>query len=154
MPPALDGPISASETIVVQGAGFGSDAQLLIGGAVGSGDLGYLDCDHCGGATECGSGCNAGPVQSSGGSSNQVLMPVAAVSPGIFSQDGNGYGQAYILNKDGTLSMPSNPAAPGDQITIFATGVGPVPVTQGNAVTQFSVTVWIEGTQPAMSRRR
>jgi uncharacterized protein (TIGR03437 family) len=84
-------------------------------------------------------------VQSGGASSNQVLMSVAGASPGIFSQDGSGYGQAHILNKDGTLNTPSNPAAPGDQITIFATGVGPVSVTQGNAVTQSPVTVWIEG---------
>jgi uncharacterized protein (TIGR03437 family) len=83
-------------------------------------------------------------VQSGGASSNQVLIPVSATSPGIFSQDGSGYGQGYILNKDGTLNTPSNPAAPGDPITIYATGVGPVSFTQGYAMTQFPVNVFVE----------
>lgn len=84
-------------------------------------------------------------VQSGGASSNQVLIAVAAASPGIFSQDGSGYGQGYILNKDGTLNTPANPAAPGDPITIYATGVGPVSFTQGYAMTQFPVNVFVEG---------
>ena len=141
----LDGPISVGETIVVQGAGFGSDAQLLIGGVVvpavsltSTSITAAVPQSVALGAAEV-------QVQSSGTRSNQVLMSVTGASPAIFSQDGSGYGQAYILNKDGTLNMSSNPAAPGDQITIFATGVGPVSVTQGNAVTQFPVTVFIEG---------
>src|ERR1019366_4039792 len=83
-------------------------------------------------------------VVSGGAASNDVVMPVGAASPGIFSQDGSGYGQGYILNKDGTLNTPSNPAAPGDPITIFATGVGPVSFTQGYAMTQFPVNVFVE----------
>ena len=84
-------------------------------------------------------------VESGGATSNQVLIPVSATSPGIFSQNGSGYGQGYILNKDGTLNTPSNPASPGDPITIFATGVGPVSFTQGYAVTQYLVNVFIDG---------
>ena len=30
----------------------------------------------------------------------------------------------YILNNDGTLNWPSNPAATGSAITIFAAGAG------------------------------
>jgi uncharacterized protein (TIGR03437 family) len=82
-------------------------------------------------------------VQSGGGTSNVVKVPVASASPGIFSANGSGYGQGYILNKDGTLNTPSNPASPGDQITIYATGVGPVSVTQGYATTQSPVNVLI-----------
>ncbi len=84
-------------------------------------------------------------VQLGGASSNQVLIPVGVTSPGIFSQNGGGSGQGYILNKDGTLNTPPNPAAPGDPITIFATGVGPVSSTQGYAVTEFPVNVFIDG---------
>jgi uncharacterized protein (TIGR03437 family) len=72
-------------------------------------------------------------------------MPVAVTSPGIFSADGTGYGQGYILNKDGTLNTGANPAAPGDMITIMATGVGPVSFTDGYAVTEFPVNVFIDG---------
>jgi uncharacterized protein (TIGR03437 family) len=35
--------------------------------------------------------------------------------------------------------------APGDPVTIYATGVGPVSFAQGYAVTQFPVNVFIEG---------
>ena len=72
-------------------------------------------------------------------------MPAAVASPGIFSADGTGFGQGYILNKDGKLNTPANPAAPGDMITIMATGVGPVSFTEGYAVTEFPVNVFING---------
>ncbi len=55
------------------------------------------------------------------------------------------YGQGYILNKDGKLNTPANPAAPGDRNTIFATGVGPVSFTQCCAVAQYPVNVFIDG---------
>jgi len=84
-------------------------------------------------------------VQSGGAASNPVLLNVAITSPGLFSADGSGFGQGYILNKDGTLNSPANPAAPGDKITIYATGVGPVSFTDGYAVTQFWADVYIDG---------
>jgi len=128
----------------VQGAGCGSNAQLLIGVAAvpaisitATAITAVVPANVSAGAVEF-------QVQSGGASSNQVLIPVSATSPGIFSQNGLGYGQGYILNKDGTLNTPSNPAAPGDPITIFATGVGPVSFTQGYAVTQFPVNVFID----------
>jgi uncharacterized protein (TIGR03437 family) len=145
----LDGPISAGEAIVVQGAGFGSGAQLLIGGA----DVPAISMTSTAITAvvpqSVALGANPGAVdvqvESGGASSNQVLIQVAATSPGIFSQDGSGFGQGYILNKDGTLNTPANPAAPGDPITIYATGVGPVSFTQGYAMTQFPVNVFVEG---------
>lgn len=140
----LDGPISAGETIVVKGAGFGSDARLSIGGeavaplSIAPGAIAAtVPADIAVAAA-------AVQVQSGGATSNQVLAPVAVTSPGIFSADGTGYGQGYILNKDGTLNTPANPAAPGDRITIYATGVGPVSFTQGYAVTEFPVNVFME----------
>ena len=90
-------------------------------------------------------GAAAVEVQSGGASTNQVLMPVAVASPGLFSADGTGGGQGYILNKNGTLNTPANPAAPGDRITIMATGVGPVSFTDGYAVTEFPANVFIDG---------
>ncbi len=140
----VDGPVSAGETIVVRGAGFGSEAQLLIGGAVvppismdGTEIIAIVPSNVPSGAAEV-------VVQSGGSASNQVLVPVTTTSPGIFSASGTGYGQGYILNDDGTLNTPSNPAAPGDRITIYATGVGPVSFTDGYAVTQFPVNVFID----------
>jgi len=141
----LDGPISAGETIVVQGAGLGSSAQLFINGAAVPAISVTAITITAVVPQNIPIGAAEFQVQSSGASSNQVQIPVGVTSPGIFSQNSSGYGQGYILNKDGTLNTPSNPAAPGDPITIYATGVGPVSFTDGYAVTQFPVNVFIDG---------
>jgi uncharacterized protein (TIGR03437 family) len=141
----IDGPISAGETIFVGGAGFGSDAQLVIGGSV----VPAISMTSTQITAIVPPGVPMGAavvtVQSGGSASNPVVVPVTATAPGLFSANGNGYGQAYILNKDGTLNTPSNPAAPGDKITIYATGVGPVSFNGGYAVTQFPSNLFIDG---------
>lgn len=140
----LDGPISTGETIVVNGTGFGSDTQLSIGGVTVSPlsvNAGTITAVVPGGLPDAAADIF---VQSGGAATNHVLMPVAVTSPGIFSQSGTGYGQGYILNKDGTLNSPSNPAAAGDTITIFATGVGPMTFTQCCAATDYPVNVYID----------
>src|SRR5205823_13993675 len=40
----------------------------------------------------------------------------------------------WILNSDGTLNSPTNPAAPGSAITIFMAGEGQYTLTDGYAV--------------------
>jgi uncharacterized protein (TIGR03437 family) len=72
-------------------------------------------------------------------------MPSAPVSPAIYSADGTGAGQGYILNADGTLNSHSNPATAGDPITIFATGVGEISTVNGYAVTALLVSAFING---------
>jgi uncharacterized protein (TIGR03437 family) len=141
----IDGTISAGETIVVRGAGFGPDAQLLIGGAV----IPAISIDATDIAATVPSNLPNGPVevvvQSGGAASNQVLVPVIPTSPGIFSLNGTGFGVGYILNQDGTLNNLTNPAATGDKITIYATGVGPVSFVGPYAVTQYAPNVSIDG---------
>ncbi len=63
-------------------------------------------------------------VQSAGVLSNPVWFVVAPTSPGIYTVDGSGTGQALALNQDGTPNSPSNPAAVGSTITFYATGAG------------------------------
>lgn len=141
----VDGPISAGETIVVNGAGFDSNALLSIGGIVVS----PVSISPAAITATVPPGLPAAAarveVQSGGATTNSVLMPVGVTSPGIFSQSGTGYGQGYILNQNGTLNSPSNPAAPGDRITVFATGVGPLTFTQCCAVAEYPVNVFIDG---------
>lgn len=141
----VDGPLSPGETIVVNGAGFGSAAQLTIAGAPVAPISITPTTITATVPANLPAAAAAVAVQSGGATTNPVLMPVAMTSPGIFSQNGSGYGQGYILNKDGTLNSPSNPAAPGDPITIFATGVGPLTFTQCCAVTESPVNVFIDG---------
>jgi uncharacterized protein (TIGR03437 family) len=141
----VDGTISPGETILVQGAGFGSDAQLLMAGvAVPVISIAPTKIIATFPSTFQGTYAFV-EVHSGGAVSNQLLVSVVPVSAGLFSANGLGYGQGYILNHDGTLNTPSNPAAPGDRITIYATGVGPVSFNNGYAVTQYPVAVFIDG---------
>jgi len=63
-------------------------------------------------------------VQYSAEASAPVSVPVAAASPAVFSSSGLGKGPGAILNDDGTVNSPNNPAAPGSVITLYATGLG------------------------------
>ena len=60
-----------------------------------------------------------------GGASSPVWgVPVAATVPGIFTTDSSGQGPGAILNQDNSVNTPSNPAAVGSVIQIYATGEG------------------------------
>ena len=63
-------------------------------------------------------------VEYRGVRSDAVTTPVLPSRPGIFTMDGAGRGQGAILNEDGTINSPSNPAQTGSIITIFGTGGG------------------------------
>jgi len=91
------------------------------------------------------SGAFSVQVSTGGVVSNAVWAPAAAASPGIYSQNGSGYDQAYIVNSDGTLNSPANPAAMGSAITIFATGVGTYTLVNGYTVTALPPTIYIGG---------
>jgi uncharacterized protein (TIGR03437 family) len=59
-----------------------------------------------------------------GGQAFSILpLAIAGVAPGIFTL--NPAGQAAVLNQDGTVNSPQNPAGRGSTISIFATGFGP-----------------------------
>jgi Beta-propeller repeat/IPT/TIG domain len=88
----VDGPLSAGETIVVNGAGFGGDAQLTIGGvAISPISVTSTAITAIVPATVPAAAA-AVQVQSGGAVSNSVLMPVALTSPGMSLQSGAGYG--------------------------------------------------------------
>jgi uncharacterized protein (TIGR03437 family) len=53
-----------------------------------------------------------------------VALAVAATAPAIFTLDSTGVGPGAILNQDSSVNSPSNPAAKGSVIAIFATGAG------------------------------
>lgn len=53
-----------------------------------------------------------------------VTVPVGQVWPGLFSLDASGRGQGAILNEDGTLNSPENPAERDSIVVLFATGEG------------------------------
>jgi uncharacterized protein (TIGR03437 family) len=63
-------------------------------------------------------------VQNLNASTGQWAVPSAPSAPAIFTADNTGLGGAAVLNSDSTLNTPSNPAAQGTIIQIFATGEG------------------------------
>jgi uncharacterized protein (TIGR03437 family) len=141
----LAAPLAAGETIVVKGSGFGAGSVLTIGGET----VPAISISPTEIFASVPADLPSTPVlvqvQEGGILSNAMIMPTAITSPGVFTQDGSGAGLAYVLNGDGTLNTPSNTAKPGDRITVFATGVGPVSFTNGYAVTEFPANVFIHG---------
>jgi uncharacterized protein (TIGR03437 family) len=71
-------------------------------------------------------------VEYQGAFSAPFTVPVTTEAPGLFSYNSSGTGGAAIVNQDGSINTPSNPAAAGDTISLFGTGDGeedPIPVT-------------------------
>jgi len=139
-------PLSPGETVAALGSGFGSDAKVLLDGnpiqvlSASTNRIVGIVPD-----TAPTTGAGQVTVSSSGATSNPVTVPLAVSSPGIYSTDGTGYGQGFILNADGSQNSQSNPATPGAKITILATGVGPISQVDGFAVTQQPVAVFVDG---------
>ncbi len=142
----LAGALAPGETIAAIGSGFGADAQLLIDGVplptVSAAPTSVVAVMPDNAKT---SGAFQIQVSSGGAISNTVLVPAAPAAPGLYSVDGTGFGQGYILNSDGTMNSPANPAAPGSAITIFATGVGQLSFVGPYAVTAQPPSVFIDG---------
>ena len=63
-------------------------------------------------------------VTVNGVSSPADVEAVAVASPGIYSSDMSGTGQAAALNQDGTVNSASNPAARGSVVSFWITGAG------------------------------
>jgi uncharacterized protein (TIGR03437 family) len=58
--------------------------------------------------------------------SNSVEVPLAATAPGIFSLTQNGLGDGAILHPNYSLVNALSPAAPGEIIQVYLTGLGAV----------------------------
>jgi uncharacterized protein (TIGR03437 family) len=63
-------------------------------------------------------------VEVSGVKGQAATVPIVASSPGIFTADSSGKGQAAVLNENGSLNNSTNPAAPGSIVVIYLTGEG------------------------------
>jgi uncharacterized protein (TIGR03437 family) len=68
------------------------------------------------------------------------LFPVALgrPTPGLFTLDGTGRGQAAAVNRDGTLNGAANPAGLGSVVSLFGSGGGPTirPLDDGSVATE------------------
>ena len=55
-----------------------------------------------------------------------ATVPVLEASPAIFTLASSGRGRAVAINPSGSVNDRNNPAAPGDVITVYASGLGQV----------------------------
>jgi uncharacterized protein (TIGR03437 family) len=59
---------------------------------------------------------------------------ISSTSPGLFTINQSGSGQAAVVNQDNTINSASNPAPVGSTILLYGTGQGPVsPAVQDGA---------------------
>lgn len=63
-------------------------------------------------------------VRFRGTTSNALNPAVTTTVPGVFTANASGSGPGAILNQDGSLNGPGNPAAKGSVVVIYATGEG------------------------------
>jgi uncharacterized protein (TIGR03437 family) len=63
-------------------------------------------------------------VEYQGVLSAPLVLDVAKVAPGIFTMNKSGSGQGAILNQDGSVNGPDNPAPRGSVVSVYGTGEG------------------------------
>jgi len=59
-----------------------------------------------------------------GGQTTAQAFALAPASPGIFTVDGSGAGDGAIVHADHSLVSAANPASAGEEVVIYATGLG------------------------------
>ncbi len=138
--------LAPGEPVTALGAGFGSGARIVLDGTplptISATATSVVAVVPDSAST---SGAHTVQVSSGGALSNSIYTPAVAAAPAIYSVDGSGTGQGYILNSDGSLNSPTNPAAAGSKITIFAAGQGQYSTTNGYAITSETPAVFLDG---------
>ena len=113
-----------AKLVVIYGNGLGGVQSVLFNGV--SAPLLYATPSQAGAVVPyaiAGSSVNLA-VQSANAASAPVAVAVAATSPGIFTLDSTGRGQAAALNQDGSPNGVNAPAPAGSVISFYATGEG------------------------------
>jgi uncharacterized protein (TIGR03437 family) len=65
-------------------------------------------------------------VSVTNGGSNTVMIPVKTFAPGVFTTEYSGKTYPIALRPDGSYVSPTNPAQPGENISVYVTGLGQV----------------------------
>lgn len=68
-------------------------------------------------------------VEYQGKQALSFTLPLAQVAPGLFALNGSGSGQGAFLNGDNSINGPTNPAARGDYLVLYASGLGALTAT-------------------------
>ena len=116
--------VAPGEIISVFGAGFDTNTRLLFDGIPAP--ILYAQADQINAVVpfEVTAPTTAITLQSASQTFGQGHMDVFDAVPALFTSDGTGKGQAAVLNQDGSINSPSNPAPRGSVISVFMTGAG------------------------------
>jgi uncharacterized protein (TIGR03437 family) len=140
----LAGPIAQGEIVVIYGSGLGpsqlAQYKLDNAGKVGTELAGtrvlinntvcpliYTSSTQVAAVVPYISfnGAAAVQVEYQGRRSDMMMVNIANSSPGLFTLNSSGQGQAAAFNQDGSLNTAAMPAKPGTIVSLFATGEGP-----------------------------
>jgi uncharacterized protein (TIGR03437 family) len=72
-------------------------------------------------------------VDNNGVISPPVTLNIVVASPALFTLDGSGLGPAAVLNQDGSVNSATNAATRGSVISVYATGLGELAPSPGDA---------------------
>jgi uncharacterized protein (TIGR03437 family) len=92
---------------------------------------------------ECAAAGTATATITSSGQTATQSFALAQASPGIFTVNGSGSGDGVILHANNTLVSAANPAIAGEEVVIYAAGLGATspPFATGTAANQTNTTV-------------
>ncbi|HMC57911.1 MAG TPA: IPT/TIG domain-containing protein, partial [Candidatus Solibacter sp.] len=137
------GPVAPGELIVIYGTGLGPDqvtlsqasssgfvpanvagTSVLIDGALAP--IIYTSANQVAVVVPFVTGGSLAQlfVQYQGQSSAGFNLSVASVTPGLFTLNGAGTGQAAAVNEGGSLNGPAKPVKAGDFVSLYMTGAG------------------------------
>ena len=116
--------VAPGEIVTVFGAGFDNNTRLLFDGIPAP--VLYVQADQMNAVVpfEITAPTTAITFQSATQTFGQGRMDVFDAVPALFTSNATGKGQAAVLNQDGSVNSPSNPAPRGSVIAVFMTGAG------------------------------
>jgi len=137
------GPVAPGEIIVIYGAGLGPDqvtqyqptssgfvptnvagTSVLINGALAP--ITYTSANQVAAVVPFVTSGSVAQifVEYQGQSSAGFNVSVATVTPGVFTLNSSGTGQAAAVNQDGSLNGSAKPAKAGTYVSLYVTGAG------------------------------
>jgi uncharacterized protein (TIGR03437 family) len=78
-----------------------------------------------------------------GGQTATQVFSLAPAAPGVFTVNGSGSGDGVVVHGDNSLVSSTSPASPGEEVVIYATGLGATnpQFADGTAVNRMNTTV-------------
>jgi uncharacterized protein (TIGR03437 family) len=118
------GPIAPGEMVALYGSGLTGVQSVLFNGIPAT--LLYSTDTQVGAVTPYALTATSLQIVAQRAAATSAPLPgtLAPTSPGIFTADSSGSGQAAATNQDGSTNAPGNPAAVGSIISLYATGEG------------------------------